>query len=487
MILPKIALKNLTRQKRRSITLGSALSFGMFILVLVNGVTGGLLKSVQKNFAQLIAGHIFFVQVENGPDGKILNISRDDKNLLDTLASSGIKFSSVTRRTNILGSVIYSGESATRSLTGVDWQAEASFADGLNLIAGDARGMDGSDGILVSDVLAENIGLIQKKKISYAESANLRRDLKIRWKQEGKKFDLEKAVKAETARLEAEREKKQQADAAAAIGETVLAKMQTIYGQENVAEFRVKGIYKAQMDYSAYVDRGVLDACVGMSEDTFNLCGIMLEDFNNLDMKTRRIYDLLKDTYDLVPYEKMAGRAADSIISDLKKEGFTGQKTIITNLNGELGSLVSILSGVQAGSFVLFLIVLAVIMVGLVNTFRMIISERTKEIGTMRALGAQRKQIRHLFLLEAMFLGVIGCVPGALLGAIVLKVLSLLHFDSFTELSMFLDGGHLASTLNPVMLVSSVLIVTVFTLLSALVPALRAARMEPAQALRTQL
>lgn len=486
MILPKIALRNLSRQKRRSILLGSALSFGMFILVVVNGVTGGLLTSLQKNFADLIAGHIFFLQVEKGPDGKLISISRDDKELLATLASSGIKFSSVTRRTSVLGSVIYSGESVNRSISGLNWADEVSFPESLTLVAGSTDGMQGSDGIIISDVLAENIGLIQKKKLNYADTANLRRDIKIRWRNEGKGFDLDKEIKRETKRLEEERGEKQKADALKAIGEVLLVKMDTIYGQENVAEFRVKAIFKTQMDYSAYVDREVLNACVEMPANSFNLCGIMLDDFSNLDAKTIAIHGMLKDKYDLVPYAKIAGRASNTVVSELDKEDFAGQKTIMTNLNNELGSFVSVLTGVQAGSFGLFIIILAVVMVGLVNTFRIVIYERTKEIGTMRALGAQRKQIRNLFVIEAMFLGVVGCLPGALLGIILLNVLRFFRFDTITELSLFLDDGRLGFSISPMMLVGSILVVILFTVLAALIPARRAAKMEPAQALRTQ-
>ena len=420
MILPKIALRNLSRQKRRSILLGGALSFGMFILVVVNGVTGGLISSVQKNFADLVAGHIFFLQVEKGPDDKLISISRNDKELLKVVEASGLKYSAVTRRTVNMGSVIFTNDSASRQITGVDWDEERKLPDSLSLMAGDAHKMKGSDGIIVSVTLSENIGLIQKKKLSYSEIANLRRDVKIRWRNEGKKFDLEKEIKKETERLEADRGVKQIADAAKAIGETVLVKFKTIYGQENVAEFRVAAIYKTQMDYSAYVDRDVLNAYIDMPKGSFNLCGIMLKDYSNLEAKTQLLYGMLKGKYDLVPYSKIAGRSSETVVSDLEKEKFSGQKTIVTNLNNELGSLVNILTGVQAGSFVLFLIILAVIMVGLVNTFRIVVYERTKEIGTMRALGTQRKQIRNLFIIEAVFLGVAGTIPGTVLGVIVL-------------------------------------------------------------------
>lgn len=486
MILPKIAFRNLTRQKRRSVLLAGALSFGMFILVVVNGVTGGLLASLQNNFADMISGHIFFMQVEKDESGKVVSISRDDKELLERFKASGLRFSSVTRRTTALGSVIYASDSSNRSITGVNWADETAFPDSLNLIAGDARAMQGSDGILISDTLAETVGLVQKKKLSYSETANLRIEVKKRWREEGKNFDLDKEVKSETKRLEAEREAKKLEDAKKAIGETLLVKLDTIYGQENVAEFRVAGIFTTQMDYSAYVDRGVLNSYIEMPADSYNLCGIMLDDFSGLDAKTISLHRALKDSYDLVPYDKIAGKAANTVISNLKKEGFTGKKTIITNLNNEMGSIVSVLTGVQAGCFGLFVVVLMVVMVGLVNTFRIIVYERTKEIGTMRAIGAQRKQVRNLFIIEALCLGVVGSLPGVLLGVITLNVISLFRFDAFTELALFLDNGHIGYTISPAMLVGSIAIVIVFTLLAALMPARKAAKMEPAHALRTQ-
>jgi putative ABC transport system permease protein len=486
MVLPRIALRNLYRQKRRSFLLGGALAFGMFILVVVNGIAGGLVSNLQRNFSDLVSGHIFFTQVEKSEDDRLLSIIRDDQGLVGMLEGSGLKISAITRRTGVMGSVIYSGESSSRQITGVDWTEEKKLPDSLNLLAGDAHSMAGTDGIIVSSVLAEKIGLIPRKGLTYAETANLRRDEKIKWKAAGKAYDLDEAVEKEKGRLEDERGKRQVSEAPKVIGEVVLVQLETIYGQKNVAEFRVTGIYETEMDYSAYVDRTALNGYIEMPEGSYNLCGIVLDDFSHLDRKTQGIHALLGGKYDLVPLDKIKGRDTFTIFSDLKKETFSGQKTVVSNLNNELGSLVSVLTGVQAGCFGLFIVILAVIMVGLVNTFRIVIYERTREIGTMRAIGTQRSQIRVLFLLEASFLALGGAIPGAILGLVALNGISLLTFDSITELSLFLDNGHLGFTVDGWILVASILTVLAFTLAAALIPARKAARMEPAQALRTQ-
>ncbi len=486
MLLIKIALRNLSRQKRRSILLGSALAFGMLVLVAVNGLTGGLVSSVQRNFADLIAGHIYFLQLEKGEDGRLLNMVKDDTALMESLETLGLEYTAVTRRTAIMGTVIYSGETVARQITGVKWTEDTQLDASLKFFAGDAKNMDGTDGIVISTMLAENLALIPKKSLTFKEKALLKNDLRIRWKAEAKGFDLDTAFDAEVKKLEAERKALQIEKAPSAIGEEVLVQFKTIYGQQNVGAFRVRGIYEAQMDIAAYVDREVLNALVSMPEGTYNLFGLYLKDYSNLDMKTVRLYNSLKGKYDLVPIEKVMGRDSNTIVGDLTKDDFTGSRTLITNLNNELGSLIGILTGVQAGSFVLFLVILAVVMVGLVNTFRIVIYERTKEIGTMRAVGAQRDQIRKLFLLEALFLALGGTIPGALLGVGLLNILHLFEFSAFTELSLFLDGGHLSYTVSPALLAGSFVTVIVFTLLAALLPANRAARMEPAQALRTQ-
>lgn len=466
--------------------MGSALAFGMFILVVVNGVTGGLVTSIQRNFADLIAGHLYFIQVEKGENGKTVEIIKDDKALLKALTDLKIEYEDVSRRTVIMGTIIFNGEAIGRQMSGVNWKDDPQLAGSLKFIAGNAENMYGTDGVVISNMLAENLGLIPKKTLSYKEKALLKRDMKMRWMAEGKNFDLDKALTAEVDKQEKVLKDLQLVKAPLAIGEAVLVQLKTIYGQQNVGEFRVRGIFETQMDLSAYVDRDVLNTLAGMPPDTYNLFGLYLKDFSNLDIKTAQIHTALKDSYDLVPLSKLAGKSSSSVISDLSKEDFSGTKTIITNLNNELGSIISVLSGVQLGSFALFLVVLSVVMVGLVNTFRIVIYERTKEIGTMRAVGAQRGQIRQLFLLEALFLALAGTIPGAVIGYGVLIFLKTLEFSSFTELSFFLDGGRISYSISAFMLIGSFITVIVFTLIAALMPANRAAKMEPAHALRTQ-
>lgn len=486
MILPKIALRNLTRQKRRSILLGGALSFSMFILVAVNGITGGLVANLQRNFADFVAGHIFFVQIDRSEEGRVIELIKDDAALLAAVEKTGLRYSAMSRRTVGFGSVIFGGGSISRQITGVDWDAEQSFARSLTLLAGSVDTMAGSDGIVISLSLAEAIGLLPKRTVSYAEKAILRRDLRQLWKAEGQKFDLNKRLNEQVKDIELQRKERQLELVNTIIGEEVLVQLPTMYGQQTVGEYRVAAVYETQMDVSAYVDRRGFNALMDMPEDSYNLFGLSLVDFSNLQQKTALLHRSLEDSYNLVPLDRVTGKASQTVVDTLKKEGFTEEQTIVTNLNNELGTLVAVLTGVQAGSFGLFLVILAVVMVGLVNTFRIVIYERTREIGTMRAVGMQRAQIRNLFLLEALFLSLAGILPGAVIGVLVLELIKLPNLAAIAELGFFLQNGHLQYQLAPPLFVSSVLMVVVFTITAALMPARRAARLAPAQALRAK-
>ena len=77
-----IALRNLTRQKKRTILLAGAIAFGILIVTLINGFTGSFVMNVGENFSNILAGHIFVEGKEKLSNGRVISIIRDD-NILD--------------------------------------------------------------------------------------------------------------------------------------------------------------------------------------------------------------------------------------------------------------------------------------------------------------------------------------------------------------------------------------------------------------------
>jgi putative ABC transport system permease protein len=212
---------------------------------------------------------------------------------------------------------------------------------------------------------------------------------------------------------------------------------------------------------------------------------MFIKDFSKVDAETARIHAALKERYDMVPLDTVTGKGFESILSDLRKQSYVGSKFVITNLNNEITTIKGVFTVVQAAAFGFFVLLLLVIMVGITNTFRIVVWERTREIGTMRALGMQRGEVRSVFLYEALFLSLAGCLAGIALSSVLLGILGAIKWNLMTELSFFMNKNHLMVKLDPALLIGTLVLVSALTLLAALLPARKAARMEPALALRT--
>jgi putative ABC transport system permease protein len=468
MIVSRIAFRNLDRQKRRSFLLGGALVFGITILMTVNGLVGGIIKSVEINFSDVAVGQIFFTEAQKDAKGKIVLAIKDDSYLLETIRRLGIEPTYVAKRTLGYGQVVANGESIQREISGVDWKSETQLTRNLKLAAGSLAGMAGSTGIVISTGMAEKLGLLPKKEPAAA--------VKAQWaKLTGPERSSRKAA-WDQARQDAMKKM---------VGETILVELKTVNGQQNLGEFQVKAIYEAQYDLDAYVDRDLLDVLMDIPIGGYNQFGMFIKDYGKLDATTVRIFDALKGRYDMVSLDKVTGKSFDAILSDLRKQSYTGSKFVITNLNNEISSIKGVFTVIQAASFGFFVLLLLVIMVGITNTFRIVVWERTREIGTMRALGMQRKEVRAVFLWEAFFLSLVGCAGGIVLSTAILGILGAVKWNLLSELSFFMNKNHLMVVVDPVLMIGTLVLVSCLTLLAALIPARRAARMEPALALRT--
>ncbi|MBA2806737.1 FtsX-like permease family protein [Streptomyces sp. KM273126] len=114
----------------------------------------------------------------------------------------------------------------------------------------------------------------------------------------------------------------------------------------------------------------------------------------------------------------------------------------------------------------------------IINTFSMLVAQRTREIGLMRAIGSSRRQVNRSVLVEALLLGVFGSVLGV--GAGVGLAIGLMKLMSATGMNLSTDDLTIAWT-TPVV---GLLLGIVVTVLAAYLPARRAGKVSPMAALR---
>lgn len=125
-------------------------------------------------------------------------------------------------------------------------------------------------------------------------------------------------------------------------------------------------------------------------------------------------------------------------------------------------------------------IALLISFVGIVNAMLISVTERFREIGTMKCLGGLDSFIVKLYLIESMFQGMVGTTLGILIGLILAYVEGMSRFGS--EVWTLLPVSTLA-----IYLVATFGAGVVLTVLGALYPAWRAAKMEPVEAMRSEV
>jgi putative ABC transport system permease protein len=352
---------------------------------------------------------------------------------MDAAVEAKIPAKYITKRSSFQATLLYEGRSAELAISGVDFASETFLPDRLIFKKGGIKGMEDRQGVIISEPIAKRLG------------------------------------------VEA--------------GDRILVQMKTYTGQNNVGEFAVAGItYDSGLfgNMSGYANKSYVNELLNLAPDEYQEVGFYLPSLDGMDKYGAALRDALKKKVQV--FEKKADTNENPIramMEQTKKETWTGVKYRVFTLNDMLAQVQQIVNVLNTVSLVILLVLFVIIMVGITNTFRIIMYERIREIGTMRSMGMQRGEVRNMFLLEALFLALGGAIAGLVLAVLVLSGIGLINFSLDTPLFMVLKNGHMTFTIEAGRTIVDVAIVAVLTLLAAFLPARKAARLDPAVALRT--
>jgi ABC-type lipoprotein release transport system permease subunit len=232
----------------------------------------------------------------------------------------------------------------------------------------------------------------------------------------------------------------------------------------------------------------VADATPGLINDQDSLSGAM---------DSLRRDDLVKRVYSQSEIEQGVVLSSAIILKDPEKL----QQTIaeLKQSAQDAGLKLRVVSWQQAagiiGQFVLMaklvlyaavFIIFVVVLVIINNAMMMATLQRVREVGTMRAIGAQRSFVLGMVLVETLLLGLVFGAGGALVGSGVMAALGSAGIPAGNEaLYFFFSGPRLYPSLSAGNLIAAFIIVMVVSAISTLYPAFLATRVSPLQAMQT--
>ena len=200
------------------------------------------------------------------------------------------------------------------------------------------------------------------------------------------------------------------------------------------------------------------------------------------DLKDTHYLDSIWFTYSTPSYEQLDLQVR-SILAIPHKFNQSDQQAIrVFNLMKQVHQFEIITMGLKILMGFIGTLTLGIGGVGLMNIMLVSVTQRTKEIGVQKALGARRRYILTQFLAEALTITAIGGALGIILAYVVaLSVGRLTLYSAFAKNG---EAGDIRLMIAPGTLIASTIILGAVGLISGMIPALRASRLDPIEALR---
>jgi len=424
-----IAARNLKQHTKRNLYLGGALALVTMLLVLLNGLADGIRATMLESASILLSGHVNVGGFYKVTSGMAAPLVTDFEKVLAETKKNVPELDFATARGRGYARAVSGSATMDLILGGIDIEREKGFRRVIEAVSGSLDELTKPGTILI-----------------FADQA--------------KRLDL-------------------------AVGDMLTLSAPTERGMYNTADLRVAAIAKnigMLSSMSAFVPNAALLDLYQLKPGTTGALHLYLHDPAAAPAVAARLRTALAAAgwrvmdADPQPYWM-------KLMNKVTLEDWIGQKLDVTTWEDEMSFVKWLLAAVSGLTGLLISILMVIVVIGIMNTMWIAIRERTREIGTLRAIGMQRRRVLGLFVLEAALLAVCGTAAGALGGWLVASLINAAHIVMPENVRVFLMSQELSLVVRPSSLVVDILVIAGVTTLAALYPARRAAGLRPITAI----
>jgi len=419
----KLGLKYLYRYRRRYGFLMAALIFGFAVVTFITSLKDGMYENVYYSAQSHYAGDVVAVGYDNNVT--VNYVHRLGQNEISTIldAVDQVKINpkyTILRTYNGSDGIIHFNGNAIRLkyLIGCDWDKEMHFFDKMNFEEPINSILDNED-IIISTPVARQLG--------------------------------------------------------AKMGDSIILETTTRWRQKNTGMFIVKGIVNDTSIfgyYKIYISRVSLNRLIDFNDEDCSSVGFFFDKPETAEHKRIQLQNALLDKQIQIGplvYDR------DQMVSE-KYRPWEGTRIFLYTLPVYLSEISELLDAMNIITYLLYVMMLLIILVSAAVTYRLILHERAKELGTMRIIGFYGSDLRLVLWTEVLVIGFISLIAGFLLAQILGWAVSLLSFSWFPGFEIFMKNGRLSPLYLPKTLFVNILLVFTVLFVMALLPSIRASR-----------
>ena len=381
-----LALKYLAGHYKRYIFLVMAVSFGFAIITTMTSLSEGMYRNVYKAAQQHYGGQLFVLGFHKQYGN--MGLIRDNKTILQAIETLDKKPDRIVKRTLFFadGILYFAGNSSRqKNVYGIDWDIEAEEFAELDYAFGNSEGLAGTNGILISKPVAEQLN--------------------------------------------------------ARIGDDIVLKVRTKTGQNNTGTFIVSGIIRDESIfgyYTCFVDRHYLNSLLGLEKNEYSSLGIYYKNSENIEEQSALLYIQLAEKLPMAPVINSKEEYSFQL-----EQHWEGIRYFVMTLQLFVSQVADLLTAMELISYFLYVVISIIVLVSISVTYKLIIHERMAEIGTMRAIGLQRSDILGILVTEALFVFIISILLGGILSLLILWIISFFSFSLIPGFDIFMNKGRL--------------------------------------------